>query len=118
VEDVPACALDAIAACDFFTVDVLTWTGLTRFYVLFVVALETRRVEIAGIICQPHGAWLTPSRSIKSECLHKFVLLSEGNHQGLDGRLIASPASASGAGPIVCRERIGGLLRFYHRLAA
>ncbi|HWN70882.1 MAG TPA: hypothetical protein VNM90_24740 [Haliangium sp.] len=49
---------DAIAACDFFTVEVLTWTGLTRFYVLFVIALETRRVEIAGIIRQPHGAWM------------------------------------------------------------
>jgi transposase InsO family protein len=48
----------AIAACDFFTVEVLTWTGLTRFYVLFVIALETRRVEIAGIIRQPHGAWM------------------------------------------------------------
>jgi hypothetical protein len=41
---------DAVAACDFFTVEVLTWTGLTRFfYVLFVIALETRRIEIAGI---------------------------------------------------------------------
>jgi hypothetical protein len=46
---------DPIAVCDFFTVEVLTWTGLTRFYVLFVIALETRRVEIAGIIRQPHA---------------------------------------------------------------
>jgi putative transposase len=49
---------DAIAACDFFTVDVLTWTGITRFYVMFVIALQTRRVEIAGIIRQPRGAWM------------------------------------------------------------
>jgi putative transposase len=48
----------ALAACDFFTVEALTWSGLTRFYVLFVIALQTRRVEIAGIICQPHGAWM------------------------------------------------------------
>jgi putative transposase len=48
----------AIAACDFFTVEALTWSGLTRFYVLFVIALQTRRVEIAGIIRQPHGAWM------------------------------------------------------------
>jgi hypothetical protein len=40
------------------TVEVLTWTGLTRFYVLFVTAFETRRVEIAGIIRQPDGAWM------------------------------------------------------------
>lgn len=49
---------DAIAACDFFTVEVLTWTGITRFYVMFVIALQTRRIEIAGIIRQPHGAWM------------------------------------------------------------
>ena len=30
----------------------------------------------------------------------------------------SSPANAAGAGPIVCRERLGGLLRFYHRQAA
>ena len=70
---------DAIAACDFFTVEVLTWTGLTRFCVLFVIALETRHVEIAGI---------------------------------------SPPANLNRPGPIVCRERLGGLLRFYDREAA
>jgi putative transposase len=39
-------------------VEALTRSGLTRFYVLFVIALQTRRVEIAGIIRQPHGAWM------------------------------------------------------------
>jgi putative transposase len=48
----------AIAACDFFTIEVLTWTGITRFYVMFVIALQTRRVEIAGIVRQPHGPWM------------------------------------------------------------
>jgi putative transposase len=43
---------------------------------------------------------------------------TERNHQGLDGRLIEPPANAAGAGQIVCRGRIGGLLRFYHRQAA
>jgi putative transposase len=184
----------AVAACDFFTVEVLTWTGMTRFYVMFVIALQTRRIEIAGIIRQPHGAWmlqvarnlldaedgflvgkrflvldrdplytaafcellrsagvtpirLPPSspnlnayaerfvRSIKSECLGKLVLLSENhlrtavreyvahyhterNHQGLEGRLIEPTANDLGTEPIDCRERLGGLLRFYHRQAA
>lgn len=31
---------------------------MTRFYVMFVMALETRRVDIAGIIRQPHHAWM------------------------------------------------------------
>jgi putative transposase len=74
-------------------------------------------------------------RSIKRECLDKLVLLgekhlrtavqeyithyhTERNHQGLESRLIEPPANTAGDGPIVCRERVGGLLHFYHRQAA
>ena len=39
----------AIAATDFFSVEVLTRTGLVRYFVLFIIALQTRRVEIAGM---------------------------------------------------------------------
>jgi putative transposase len=42
----------------------------------------------------------------------------ERNHQGLEGRLIEPPANDSGTGPIDCRDRVGGLLRFYHRQVA
>jgi len=56
VEDVLRAHWQASAACNFFTVEVLTWTGITRFYVMFVIALQTRRIEVAGIIRQPHGA--------------------------------------------------------------
>ena len=48
-----------LAAADFFTVEVWTATGLTRFAVLFVIDLATRRVEIAGIGSEPDGAWVT-----------------------------------------------------------
>ncbi|MCP4570448.1 MAG: helix-turn-helix domain-containing protein, partial [FCB group bacterium] len=48
----------AIAATDFFTVEVLTLFGLVRYYVLFVIDLDSRRVEIAGIVHQPYGAWM------------------------------------------------------------
>ena len=33
-----------IAATDFFTVEIVTWRGLVRYFVLFVVDLKTRRV--------------------------------------------------------------------------
>jgi transposase InsO family protein len=73
-------------------------------------------------------------RSIKSECLGKLVLLGEKhlrtavreyvahyhtecNHQGLEGQLIEPQANAAGAGPTICRERIGELLRFYRQAA-
>jgi hypothetical protein len=53
--------LGSIAATDFFTVEALTLTGLVRYYALFVVDIETRRVQIAGIVRQPHGAWMSRS---------------------------------------------------------
>ena len=48
----------AIAATDFFSVEVLTWKGLVRYFVLFIIDLQTRRVAIAGIIPQPDGRWM------------------------------------------------------------
>jgi putative transposase len=49
---------DVLAAADFFTVEVWTAGGLTRFAVLFVIDLATRRVEIAGILPEPDRAWV------------------------------------------------------------
>ncbi len=48
----------AIVATDFFSVEVLTPRGLVRYFVLFVIDLETRRVGIAGIAQQPNGQWM------------------------------------------------------------
>ncbi len=50
--------LGEIAAADFFTVEVLTWRGLVRYWVFFVMDIKTRRVEIAGITSAPSGAWM------------------------------------------------------------
>ena len=43
-----------LAASDFFTVEVWSWSGLVTYYVLFVMELATRRVAIAGITTQPN----------------------------------------------------------------
>jgi putative transposase len=43
-------------ACDFFTVETLS---LRRFYVLFLIELESRRVHLAGCTTNPTGAWVT-----------------------------------------------------------
>jgi putative transposase len=76
--------------------------------------------------------------SVKRECLGKVIPLGEAhlrrivseyvehyhrerNHQGLSNRLIEQAPAAVAAGadaPIVCRERLGGLLKHYHREAA
>jgi hypothetical protein len=50
--------LDVLAAADFFSVEVWTALGLVRYHVLFVIRLATREVHIAGIIPEPHGAWM------------------------------------------------------------
>lgn len=75
-------------------------------------------------------------RSIKEECLDRMIFFgerplqhavqqfvehyhAERNHQGLDNRLIdPPPGTGSPSGEIDCRERLGGLLRSYHRRAA
>jgi transposase InsO family protein len=48
----------ALAASDFFTVEVWSWSGLVTYYVLFVMELATRRVCIAGITTHPDTPWM------------------------------------------------------------
>lgn len=48
----------AIAAADFFSVEVLTVGGLVRYMVLFVIDMKTRRVHIAGITCRADSRWM------------------------------------------------------------
>ena len=48
----------ALAAADFFTVEVWGWRGLMTYYVLFVIEVATRRVRIAGITVQPDAGWM------------------------------------------------------------
>ena len=75
-------------------------------------------------------------RSIKEEALNQMIMIGEAslrsviqsylvhyhherNHQGLGNQLIvAEPAWGSRRGSVVRRERLGGLLSYYHREAA
>jgi hypothetical protein len=77
-------------------------------------------------------------RSIKEECLSHLVLFGEDglrralaefvayyheerNHQGMGNVLLFPAADRRTAGndePIECKQRLGGLLKFYHRKAA
>ena len=186
---------DVLAAADFFTVEVWTCGGLTRFAVLFVIELATRRVEIAGVMSEPDSAWVrqcgrqltdavdgflggkrfllhdrdplftaafretlaaagvetvrlpprSPNlnayterfvRTIKESCLDRMILVveeslrravgefiehyhRERNHQGLGNQLIVPVAAQIiGDGRVLSRERLGGLLKYYHRPAA
>jgi transposase InsO family protein len=64
----------AISAMDFFSVEVLTITGLVRYYVLFVIDLRSRRVEISGIVYQPYEAWMKQIARNLIDCIDGFLL--------------------------------------------
>ncbi len=49
---------EVLVAADFFTIEVWTRKGLTRYVVLFVIELSTRRVEIRGVASQVNGLWM------------------------------------------------------------
>ena len=74
-------------------------------------------------------------RSIKSECLDRMIFIGERslrravdqfvehyyrerNHQGLENNIIEPEFGSTEEGRVNCRERLGGLLRYYYRDAA
>jgi transposase InsO family protein len=186
---------EVLAATDFFTVEVATWHGLITYYVLVVMELSTRSVQIAGITPHPTDTFMaqcarqlsdpmdgfllgkrylihdrdtkflhgfdrilrasgvepvvlpprSPNlnaycerfvRSIKEEALQQMIVIGEAsfrsviqsylahyhherNHQGLGNQLIVGePGMEHQRGFVVRRERLGGLLSYYHREAA
>jgi transposase InsO family protein len=105
----------------------------------FRIILEQAGVEAVRL--PPQSPNLNPNlerfmRSAKEECLERMIFFgerslqvavaeflshfhAERNHQGLDNRLI-EPGQEVGhtPGEVVCRERLGGMLRYYYRKAA
>jgi hypothetical protein len=73
--------------------------------------------------------------SVRVECLARIVPLGERHlrnavrtfvdhyheerpHQGLSNEIIAAKTTSVGPGHVRCRERLGGVLKFYYRAAA
>jgi len=49
---------NVIAACDFFTTEVITQTELVTYFVLFFIHLGSRKVYIAGMTPHPNEEWM------------------------------------------------------------
>jgi putative transposase len=110
-----------------------------RFSEEFRGILEQTGVKAARL--PPRSPNLNPNlerfmRSIKEECLERMIFFGEKalqnavseflthyhqerNHQGLNNQLI-QPSKEVGRndGAVACRERLGGILRYYYRQAA
>ena len=54
-------------------------------------------------------------RAVDQFCEHYHW---ERNHQGLGNKIIEPDFSSQDEGEVICRERLGGLLRYYDRDAA
>jgi hypothetical protein len=97
---------------DFFTTEALTLKGLMTYYVLFFIHLETRRVSLVGFTPYPDHEWMEQqARNLTMEqwgCLRgcRYCCMTEMR------------SSANPWGAVRCRERLGGLLRYYEREAA
>ena len=102
---------------------------------------RVHNMGIRQIVISPRSPWQNAYaerfvRSIKSECLGRMIFFGERslrkatreyathyhkerNHQGLDNRLIdAQDDKVSRRGQVSSSNRLGGMLRFYHRVAA
>jgi len=110
-----------------------------KFSEAFRITLKGGRVDPVRL--PPRSPNLTPHierfmRSLKEECLERLIFFgarslqeaienfaahyhTERNHQGIGNQLLL-PGEGVGrrAGEIACRERLGGLLRYYYREAA
>ena len=111
----------------------------TKFSDAFRKILEDEDVE--SVRLPPRSPNLNPHierfmRSIKDECLLKLIFFGEKmlrnavreyllhyheerNHQGMSNKIILpGDEVGQGVGKIECQERLGGVLRYYHRTAA
>ena len=74
---------EVLAATDFFTVEVATWHGLVTYYVLVVMELATRRVQVAGITPHPTAAFMQQCARQLTDPFDGFLL---GKHYLLHDR--------------------------------
>jgi hypothetical protein len=167
-----------IAGADFFTTEVWTAQGMVTYYTLFVLDLESRRVQVVGSTPNPNSRFIVQAARRRTDAVDGFLAdhrvggklggagrsdaVPGAERQRLRGAIRAndtrgvpgSPDSVRGTAPdpgarrvygalpwgtepsgalgndliapgrqplagtrVRCRERLGGLLRYYHYAA-
>jgi putative transposase len=75
---------ELIVSADFFTAEIWTAKGLTRYLVLFFIDLSTRKMEIAGIASRANGLWMSQVDRWDVELLLSCGGLMHDRHQIVD----------------------------------
>jgi hypothetical protein len=60
---------------------------LIRYFVLFVIDLKTRRVEIAGISRGPDGEWMKQAGRNLTDCDDGFLVRDQRTHARVHPRM-------------------------------
>ena len=63
----------AVAGADFFTTEVWTASWLTTYYTLFVLDLESRRVQVVGSTPTPDGAFMVQAARRLTDAVDGFL---------------------------------------------
>lgn len=108
----------AIAAADFFTIEGITWLGLVRYFVLFVIDLKTRRIEIAGIAASPDGRWMCQIARNLTDGEDGFLLRSRyllHDRDPLFTRAFQETLESSGVRPVKIPSRSPNLNAYAER---
>ena len=64
---------EVLGAADFTTIEVWTHRGLVTFYILVVMRLSRRQVEIAGVTPNPNAAWMQQVGRNLTDCYDGFL---------------------------------------------
>ncbi len=129
MEDFIRAHMAVLVATDFFIVEVLTLTGLITYDVLFFIHLESPRICLAGMTRHPDQEGMEQMArnatmgegSLRRALRHyEAHYHQERNHQGKDNVLLfpLPTPSIRKQDKVRCRERLGGLLKYYERKAA
>jgi transposase InsO family protein len=65
---------ESLIAADFFTTEVLSWSGLVSFYTLFVIDLRSRSVHVCGTTVSPNAEWMKQAARQLVDAVDGFAL--------------------------------------------